>query len=130
MRLYYKKIFLWKRKVPGRLPLISLMSKAYGINFSTSFYTFSRYGLPRSIKSGRTKRYIRRIICELFDSKLNLARGLAKLKSSRLAEMSKYGTKRSRRRIMGLPVNGQRTHSNSQTIRRFLRKRKPLIFYY
>lgn len=54
-------------------------------------------------------------------------RALYKIKSSRLAELSRFGSKKSLRRSMGLPVNGQRTRSNAQTVRRLLRFRKKMF---
>jgi small subunit ribosomal protein S13 len=128
--MFNKKVYFWNYYFNSSTPVSSALTKTYGVGRAVAMFSLSRFGFSRSakLKSLRLRSSFK--IVKFLRKNLTILRVLAKLKSSRLAELSKFGSKSSRRRMMGLPVNGQRTRSNARTIRRLLRNRsKRKVFY-
>ena len=119
-----KKLTMWGQATSAKTPILSVIAKPYGVGEQTSKYFLSRFGLPISCRIGSFSNPVREVFSKWLKLNALVLRSLYKIKASRLADLSRFGSKKSLRRSMGLPVNGQRTRSNAQTVRSLLRYKK------
>lgn len=123
-----KKLTFWNySNLNSKIPLSSILSKPFGVGRSAAKSIIAKFGLPQTSRLGSLSFFSREFLSIWLKKHAVVMRALYKIKSSRLAELSRFGSKKSLRRSMGLPVNGQRTRSNAQTVRRLLRFRKKMF---
>lgn len=96
------------------------LTGVYGIGFNTSFKICKKLGLSRNITADQlSKNHLSSLIHILNkEYKLKVSNELKKIESFRLQKLISIKTYRGLRRVKGLPVRGQRTHTNAKTAKK------------
>jgi len=113
-------VYLFESKIPEEKSVYFALTYVYGIHKPTSLLICKNLGFLKNIK---IKDLSTEQINKLFKTTelLNLLLGssLKKKKQLNLKKLISIKSYRGLRRTQGLPVRGQRTHTNSRTCRKF-----------
>lgn len=96
------------------------LTGVYGIGFYTSFKICKKLGLSRNIIADQlSKNHLSCLNNILNDEyKLRVSNELKKIESFKFQKLISIKSYRGLRRVKGLPVRGQRTHTNAKTAKR------------
>ena len=95
------------------------LTKIYGIGKSTAFNICRKLGFSINLKiKDLTHEQVSEILRVIDSSDLILNNELKKLKSLTLKNLISIKSYRGLRRVRGLPVRGQRTHTNAKSARK------------
>lgn len=112
-------LYLLETNLPDRKSVLFALMKIHGIGKSTAFFICKKLGFSINFK---IKNLNQNQIIELlqFVDSLNLLLNneLKKLKSIILKKFVNIKSYRGLRRVRGLPVRGQRTHTNAQSAKK------------
>lgn len=112
-------IYLFDAELSENKPIFSSLTSIYGIGKSNSEALCKNLGFSRNLKiKDLSKTQLNELIAAVKSSKLVLAKDLKKRKhliTNNLIEIKSY---RGLRGYQGLPVRGQRTHTNARTARK------------
>jgi len=112
-------IYLFESEVSENKPIFISLTQIYGIGKHTSFFICKKLGFSKNLKvKNLSKEQITKLIKTIENLKLNLSSDLKKinlLNSKNLISIKSY---RGLRRYQGLPVRGQRTHTNAKTAKK------------
>jgi len=116
-------LYLLETKLPENKSVFFALTNIYGINKPTAFLICKKLGFSINFKTkDLTQEHVLEIL-QLIDSlNLTLNNDLKKLRSLAFKNLTSIKSYRGLRRVRGLPVRGQRTHTNaksSKKIRRF-----------
>lgn len=96
------------------------LTRVFGIGFKSSDKICKKLGFSRNLKVNQLSKShivsLRRIFN--YDFKSKVSNELRKLQSFRLQKLITIKCYRGIRKVRGLPVRGQRTHTNAKTARR------------
>lgn len=114
-------IYIFESKIPDEKSVFFALTYIYGINKSTSFLICKKLGFSKNLKvknlsSEQTNKLIK--ILESLD--ILLGSNLKKLKQVNYKKLTSIKSYRGLRKTYGLPVRGQRTHTNARTARKRL----------
>lgn len=112
-------LYLLETKLPDNKSIILSLTYIYGIGYSTSKLICKKLGLSLNLK---TKDLSRDQIVELLKLidllNLPLNNELKKVKTLSLKKLINIKSYKGLRRLRGLPVRGQRTHTNARSSRK------------
>ena len=115
-------IYLFESELPKNKSISFALSDIYGIGKANSFLLCKKLGFSSNLTvKDLSKEQISKLIKTLEFSDLVLAGDLLKFRqivAKKLVSMKSY---RGLRRYQGLPVRGQRTHTNARTARKRFR---------
>ena len=114
-----RELRLLGRSASGRLPLVRLLEPFGGLGLRSAAAFATLLGLGPRLPAGRRPQLMGRLEARL--SALRLDRTLRRWEQARIQAKRRLATAAGRRHLEGLPVRGQRTHSNGRTARRQLR---------
>lgn len=100
---------------------VDCMRKIFGINYYMSFQVVKMCGFSSNYKISYIPAYHLNFISDFFISYFLVERGLKKFRNSILLDKKENGSVSGFRLFKGLPVNGQRTHTNAKTVRRMFK---------
>ena len=115
-------------KLPDHRPVRIGLTAIYGIGFKEASKICNQLGIPSSIRIYQLKAFEISKISRVLKNNYLIEGDLRKeitLNIKRLVSINNY---RGVRHRMGLPVRGQRTHTNAQTTRKYLKKKQSKIF--
>lgn len=118
-------MFVLDTKIQEDKILIVSLSSIYGIGFSRSSNLCKKLGFSKNAKLQQfSKDQLEHIVCVLLNSEfsLNVSNDLKKFESLRFQKLLAIKCYRGIRRIKGLPVRGQRTHTNGRTAKKYKSK--------
>lgn len=97
--------------------LVSLaLTDIFGIGKSTSFLICKKLGFSKNLKiNNLSKEQISKLLKNIDSSNILISSDLKKRNSLKLKELINIKSYRGLRRFQGLPVRGQRTHTNAKT---------------
>jgi small subunit ribosomal protein S13 len=99
------------------------LKQIYGINLPTSIFICKKLGISPNFKILQVSEdQIFKLVSLIESMNLNLSSDLKKLNSINFKKIVSIKLFRGLRKISGLPIRGQRTHSNSKTAK-FLNKK-------
>lgn len=112
-------LYLLETKLPENKSVFFALTKVYGIGQNTASFICKKLGFSLNLKVKDLTQEQSLEILKLIDS-LNLVinNDLRKLKSLSLKNLVSIKSYRGLRRVRGLPVRGQRTHTNAKSARR------------
>jgi small subunit ribosomal protein S13 len=112
-------LYLLETKLPENKSVFYALTNVYGIGKSTAFIICKKLGFSINLKiKDLTQEQIVEIL-QLIDSlNLTLNNDLKKLKSLTLKNLVSIKSYRGLRRVRGLPIRGQRTHTNAKSSRK------------
>nr|YP_009144725.1 ribosomal protein S13 [Pseudo-nitzschia multiseries]AKJ77333.1 ribosomal protein S13 [Pseudo-nitzschia multiseries] len=112
-------LYLLETKLPENKSVFFALTNVYGIGKSTAFSICKKLGFSMNLKTkDLTQEQIIEIL-QLIDSlNLKLNNELKNLRSMNLKTLVSIKSYRGLRRVRGLPVRGQRTHTNAKSSRK------------
>lgn len=112
-------LYLLETKLSENKSVFFALTRIYGIGRSTAFLICKKLGFSINLKvKDLTQEQVSEILqtVELLDLTLN--NELKKFKSLSLKKLISIKSYRGLRRVRGLPVRGQRTHTNAKSSRK------------
>jgi small subunit ribosomal protein S13 len=115
-------IFLLETKLSEKKPLFFELQNIYGIGTSKSLLLSKQLGFSKNFKSkDLSTEQISQLLKLIENSDLIITNDLKKLKNAIVIKLVSMKSYRGLRKIKGLPVRGQRTHTNAKTARKIRR---------
>ena len=112
-------LYLLETNLPENKSVYFALTKVYGIGRSTAFNICKKLGFSVNLKiKDLTQEQITEILQVIDSSNLLLNNELKKLRSLTLKNLISIKAYRGLRRVRGLPVRGQRTHTNAKSARK------------
>lgn len=112
-------IYIFETEVANKKPLKISLQKIYGLGKKSSILLCKQLGFSDNIKiSELSPLQLSKLIKTIERSKLLITNELRKSQSFSLRNLVGIKAYRGLRRITGLPVRGQRTHTNAKSSRR------------
>ena len=112
-------VYLFESELPKNKLISFALSSIYGIGKANSFFICKKLGFSSNLTlKDLSKEQFNKLVKILESSDLLLADDLLKFRlliSKKLVSIKSY---RGLRRYQGLPVRGQRTHTNAKTSRK------------
>ena len=109
-------IYLLESELPKRKSIFLALTSIYGIGKAKSIRICKKLGFSLNLKiEDLTKDQILKMIKVIDSLNFTLAIDLKKIKSNVLKNLVSIKSYRGLRRRSGLPVRGQRTHTNAKT---------------
>lgn len=112
-------IYLFESKIPEEKSVFFALTYVYGINKSTSQLICKKLGLSSNIKiKNLSLDQITKLLKTTELLNLILGSNLKKIKQLNFKKLTSIKSYRGLRKIQGLPVRGQRTHTNARNCRK------------
>jgi len=112
-------IYLFEAKIPENKSMFFALQHIYGINKTSSLVICKKLGFSKNLKlKDLSKEQINKLIKIIESLSLKLASDLKKTKlliNKKLISIKSY---KGLRKNQGLPIRGQRTHTNARTSRK------------
>lgn len=112
-------IYLFESELPENMSVVFALKRIYGIGKKNSFLICKKLGFSINLKIKNLSKYQITHILNLINS-LNLvvAADLKNIKNLITKNLISIKSYRGLRKLQGLPVRGQRTHTNARTARK------------
>jgi small subunit ribosomal protein S13 len=94
------------------------LKRISGIGFSRADYICSLVGLSKNCRTGYLNYYLFSVVVFLLKQYYGTDVFLKRMRENRLKEFLAFKSYKSIRFAAGLPIRGQRTHTNAQTVKR------------
>ena len=115
-------LYFLETKLPEQKSVYFALTQIYGIGRTTAFVICKKLGFSINLKIKDLTQEQTVEMLQLIDSlNLNLNNELKKLKSLKLKNLVSMKSYKGLRRVRGLPVRGQRTHTNAKSARKHRR---------
>lgn len=112
-------LYLLETNLPDQNPVFFALTKVHGIGRSTAFFICKKLGFSINLKiKNLNQEQIAELLQLIDSSELLLNNELKKLKSITLKKLISIKSYRGLRRVRGLPVRGQRTHTNAKSAKK------------
>ena len=112
-------LYLLETKLPENKSVFFALTNVYGIGKTTSFFICKKLGFSMNLKiKDLNQEQIVDILQVVESLNLTLNNELKKLRSLTLKKLISIKSYRGLRRVRGLPVRGQRTHTNAKSARK------------
>jgi len=112
-------LYLLETKLPENKSVFFALTNVYGIGQTTAFLICKKLGFSMNLKiKDLTQEQIVDILQIVDSLNLTLNNELKKLRSLTLKKLISIKSYRGLRRVRGLPVRGQRTHTNAKSARK------------
>ena len=112
-------LYLLETNLPENKSVLFALTYIYGIGNSTAFRICKKLGFSTNLKiKDLTQDQTLEILQTIDSMDLVLNNELKKLKSLSLKNLIQIKSYRGLRRVRGLPVRGQRTHTNAKSARK------------
>lgn len=112
-------LYLLETNLPENKSVFFALTNIYGIGKSTAFLICKKLGFSINLKiKDLTQEQISEILRIVDSLNLLLNNELKKFKSLTLKNLISIKSYRGLRRVRGLPVRGQRTHTNAKSARK------------
>jgi cytochrome c oxidase subunit 3 len=119
-------IYLFESEISENKPIFISLTQIYGIGYSTAVFICKKLGFSKNLKTkDLSQEQIVRLVKTIEILKLNIASDLKKSNLIGLKNLISIKSYRGLRRNQGLPVRGQRTHTNARTAKK--RKKKIML---
>ena len=112
-------IYIFETEILNNKPLIFSLQKIYGLGKKNSCLICKQLGFSNNLQTSKLSNdQISKLIKAIEKSDLIITNELRKLQAFSLRNLIDIKSYKGLRRLNGLPVRGQRTHTNSRTSRR------------
>lgn len=105
----------YEKKLPTNKNISNTLTYIYGINYKSSIQICKKIGINHSIRMTSLSKTQLQIITQIIESEYIIEQDLKKLKKNNNKNLLEMRCYRGLRNWKGLPVRGQRTHTNSRT---------------
>ncbi|QXE46240.1 30S ribosomal protein S13 (mitochondrion) [Nitzschia inconspicua] len=115
-------LYFLETKLSDHKSVCFALANIYGIGNSTAFLICKKLGFSINLKvKDLTQEQVTEMIQLIESLNINLNNELKKLQSLTLKNLVSIKSYKSLRRVLGLPVRGQRTHTNAKSARKHKR---------
>lgn len=115
-------LYFLETKLPDQKSVCFALINIYGIGKNTAFMICKKLGFSINLKiKDLTSEQIVDMLQLIESLNLNLNNELKKLQSQTLKTLVSIKSYRGLRRVRGLPVRGQRTHTNAKSAKKYKR---------
>ena len=112
-------IYIFETEISNNKPLIFSLQKIYGLGKKNSRLICKQLGFSNNFKTNElSNEQISKLVKIIEKSDLIVTSELRKLQAFSLRNLIDIKSYKGLRRLKGLPVRGQRTHTNSRSSRR------------
>ncbi len=112
-------LYIFNKTISDSNSILYALTILYGINRYQSKKICKNIGINPQITINKLKNnHVNRLI-KYINKNIKIEQLLKKEKKDRLNELLEIKTNRGIRQSQGLPVRGQRTHTNAKTVRKF-----------
>ena len=112
-------IYIFETEISNNKSLIFSLQKIYGLGKKNSSLICKKLGFSKNLKTSKlSNNQISKLIKIIEKSDLVMTNELRKLQAFSLRNLVDIKSYKGLRRLNGLPVRGQRTHTNSKTSKR------------
>ena len=112
-------IYIFETEISNNKPLIFSLQKIYGLGKKNSRLICKQLGFSNNFKTNElSNEQISKLVKIIEKSDLIVTNKLRKLQAFSLRNLIDIKSYKGLRRLKGLPVRGQRTHTNSRSSRR------------
>lgn len=112
-------VYLFESEIKENKSLIFALSSVYGLNKSTSIKVCKLLGFSFNLKTENlSKEQLNKLVLTLDSINHELGTDLKKTKALSFKKLISIKSYRGFRRHQGLPVRGQRTHTNANTAKK------------
>jgi small subunit ribosomal protein S13 len=115
-------LYIFNKTISNSKSILYSLTVLYGINEYQSKKICKNIGINPQITVNKLKNYQVNRLINYINKKLKIEQILKQSKKNRLNELLEIKSSRGIRRNLGLPVRGQRTHTNAKTVRKFRKK--------
>jgi small subunit ribosomal protein S13 len=120
-------LYIFNKTISNSKSILYSLTVLYGINEYQSKKICKNVGINPQITVNKLKNYQVNRLINYINKNLKIEQVLKQSKKNRLNELLEIKSNRGIRRNLGLPVRGQRTHTNAKTVRKFRKKIIPKI---
>jgi small subunit ribosomal protein S13 len=114
-------IYIFESKLSENKSVFLTLKYIYGIGKSNSFLICKKLGFSKNLKiKNITKVQINQLINTIENLKIKIGSDLKKLKVLNTKKLISIKSYKGIRKIRGLPIRGQRTHTNAKTSKKKL----------
>ena len=112
-------VYLFESELPKNKSIFFAMTYIFGLGKSTSLLFCKKLGFSKNLKvKNLSREQIVKLIKIIESSNLIIASELKKLRLLKAKKLLSIKSYKGLRRKQGLPVRGQRTHTNARTSRK------------
>ncbi len=112
-------VYLFESKLPENKSVFFSLTSIYGINKSSSYLICKTLGFSKNFKmKNLSKEQINKLVKIIEQLNLEISSDLKKTKMLVTKKFISIKSYKGLRRKQGLPVRGQRTHTNAKTSRK------------
>lgn len=123
-RLEIKKIKFMNKFYSSNKSFLVVLSSIYGVNHYVSIQIFKILGLSLNLKLNKVNKNLMYSISDFFINYILVERGLKRYRNGIIMDRKNSGNIRVIRLLSGLPIHGQRTHTNAKTVRSLFKNYK------
>ena len=117
-------VYIIETEIFNKKPLIFSLSSIYGMGQAQSIELCRKLGYSENLTiSDLTKDQVLDLVCKIEKSDFVLTKDLKRNQALLLQRKINIKLYKGLRLIRGLPVRGQRTHTNAKTVKRFKRNK-------
>lgn len=112
-------VYLFESKLPNNSSIFFALKQIYGIGKNSSFLICKKLGFSVNLKVKHlSKNQVTNILSIIDSLNLIIASDLKKFKNLTTKNLLYIKTYKGLRKTQGLPIRGQRTHTNAKTARK------------
>ena len=112
-------IYIFETEILNNRPLVYSLQKIYGLGKKNSSLVCKKLGFSKNLKTSELSNdQISKLVKIIEKSDLIVTNKLRKLQAFYLRNLVDIKSYKGLRRLNGLPVRGQRTHTNGRTAKR------------
>lgn len=112
-------VYLFESEISDNKSVLYALTNIYGIGKAQAFLICCKLGFSINLKvKNLTKEQITKLVKKVQMSNIILASDLKKIKALTAKRLTSTKSYRGLRKNQGLPVRGQRTHTNAKTARK------------
>jgi small subunit ribosomal protein S13 len=111
---------IFDKKLPDKKQVKHSLTYIFGINLRNAAYICKKTGINPSISMGSLKKNQINLLMGYITKYVEIEQDLKNFKKDRLYTLRSIKSYRGLRNWNGLPVRGQRTHTNSKTKKKFM----------
>lgn len=112
-------LYFLETKLPEQKPVVFALTQIYGIGENTAFIICKKLGFSINLKvKDLTQEQVVEMLQLIESLNLTLNNELKKLKTLTLKNLVSIKSYKGLRRVRGLPIRGQRTHTNAKSSRK------------
>jgi len=119
-----KKVKFLNKFFSSRRRFLNVLRIIFGINYYIGFQILRCLGLSKDVKVGLITKKKLLEVSDFFVNYILIERGLRRQRNVLFLDRRIHGCVRGLRLLNGLPINGQRTHTNANTVRKLFKNYK------